>query len=380
MAEKKMIIDGVSCPFTTERNVLEVARNNGIDIPSLCYCENLSIYGGCRLCLVENDRGKMDAACSMQPRDGMVVNTHTKQVLDSRRTTLQLLMSSHRADCLTCDQSGRCKLQEYARRYHVDEHRFEPNTYCTEPMDLSSPSIVRDPSKCILCGLCVRTCAEIQNIGAVDFSGRGKKAHISADFGKTLKDTDCVGCGQCASVCPTGAITIRNETEKFWSMLQDQTRKVVVQYAPSVRVGMAERFGLPANEPCTGKLVAALRRLGADVVYDTNLTADLTIMEESAEFLEKVKDPARREPSPAPHAAGEHLRQPDGDVRFAHPQAVCGRERLFRRHHALHRQEVRGRAPRAGKGRRAAHRPRHHDERAVRHDRRGRHQLRRASG
>ena len=205
MAEKKMIIDGVSCPFTTERNVLEVARNNGIDIPSLCYCENLSIYGGCRLCLVENDRGKMDAACSMQPRDGMVVNTHTKQVLDSRRTTLQLLMSSHRADCLTCDQSGRCKLQEYARRYHVDAHRFEPNTYCTEPMDLSSPSIVRDPSKCILCGLCVRTCAEIQNIGAVDFSGRGKKAHISADFGKTLMDTDCVGCGQCASVCPTGA-------------------------------------------------------------------------------------------------------------------------------------------------------------------------------
>ena len=159
---------------------------------------------------------------------------------------------------------------------------------CTEPMDLSSPSIVRDPSKCILCGLCVRTCAEIQNIGAVDFSGRGKKAHISADFGKTLKDTDCVGCGQCAAVCPTGAITIRNETEKFWSMLQDQTRKVVVQYAPSVRVGMAERFGLPANEPCTGKLVAALRRLGVDVVYDTNLTADLTIMEEGSELLDRL--------------------------------------------------------------------------------------------
>ncbi|MBQ5787771.1 MAG: (2Fe-2S)-binding protein, partial [Oscillospiraceae bacterium] len=128
MAEKKMIIDEIECTFTNERNVLEVARNNGIDIPSLCYCENLSIYGGCRLCLVENERGAMDAACSMQPRNGMVVHTHTQKILDSRRTTLQLLMSSHRADCLTCEQSGSCKLQEYAHRYNVSEPRFEENT------------------------------------------------------------------------------------------------------------------------------------------------------------------------------------------------------------------------------------------------------------
>ena len=153
MADRKMIIDGVECPFTNERNVLEVALNNGIDIPTLCYCENLSIYGGCRLCLVENERGALDAACSMAPKDGLVVFTHSKKVLDSRRTTLQLLMSSHRADCLTCDMSGSCKLQAYCHRYGVDDSRFENNTYKDEPKDESSRCIVRDPSKCILCGL-----------------------------------------------------------------------------------------------------------------------------------------------------------------------------------------------------------------------------------
>lgn len=293
MAEKMMIIDGVQCPFTNERNVLEVARNNGIDIPSLCYCENLSIYGGCRLCLVENERGAMDAACSMQPKNGLVVNTHTEKVLESRRTTLQLLMSSHRAQCLTCDKSGKCKLQDYAKRYGVDDTCFGANTYCREPKDESSKSIVRDPSKCILCGLCVRMCDEVQNIGAIDFTQRGKKAYVAPGFGKTLAETSCVGCGQCAAVCPTGAITIKNEVPKMWKMLHNKDKKVVVQFAPSVRVGMAEEFGMPANEAVTGKLVTALRRLGADVVYDTNLSADLTIMEESAEFLEKVKTGAK---------------------------------------------------------------------------------------
>ncbi len=290
MAEKKMIIDGIECPFTNERNVLEVARNNGIDIPSLCYCENLSIYGGCRLCLVENERGALDAACSMQPRNGMKVFTHTKKVLDSRHTTIQLLLSSHRADCLTCDESGRCKLQEYAHRYNVVEPRFDENTYSRERLDVSSPSITRDPSKCILCGLCVRMCSEVQNIGAIDFTKRGKKAVVAPGFGKMLIETGCVGCGQCAAVCPTGAITINNQIPEMWKMLNDPKKRVVVQFAPSVRVGLAEEFGMPANEAVTGKLVTALKRLGVDVVYDTNLTADLTIMEESAEFLEKVKN------------------------------------------------------------------------------------------
>ncbi len=293
MADKKMIIDGVECPFTNERNVLEVARKNGIDIPSLCYCENLSIYGGCRLCLIENERGALDAACSMAPRDGMKVFINSEKVQESRRTTLQLLMSSHRAECLTCDMSGKCKLQEYCKRYHVDTARFEHNSFCRERDDVSSPCITRDPSKCILCGLCVRTCAEIQNVGAIDFNYRGKKVFVAPGFGKMLSETSCVGCGQCAAVCPTGAITINNQTVEMWKMLHDKNKRVVVQFAPSVRVGLAEEFGMPATEPVTGKLVTALRRLGCDVVYDTNLTADLTIMEESAEFFEKLKSGAK---------------------------------------------------------------------------------------
>ena len=293
MTEKKMIIDGIECPFTDERNVLEVARHNGIDIPSLCYCENLSIYGGCRLCLVENEKGALDAACSMQPRNGLVVYTHSEKVLKSRHTTLQLLMNSHRAECLTCEQSGRCKLQEYAHRYNVVEPRFKDNTFSHERLDVSSPCITRDPSKCILCGLCVRMCSEVQNIGAIDFTKRGKKAIVAPGFGKMLIETGCVGCGQCAAVCPTGALTINRQIPEMWRMLNDPNKRVVVQYAPSVRVGLAEEFGMPANEPVTGKLVTALRRLGVDVVYDTNLSADLTIMEESAEFLEKVKTGAK---------------------------------------------------------------------------------------
>lgn len=290
MADKYMIIDGVQCPFTNERNVLEVARNNGIDIPSLCYCENLSIYGGCRICMVENEKGAIDAACVMRPRDGMVVKTNSKKVLDSRRKTLQLLMSSHRADCLTCDMSGTCKLQEYCRRYGVDEKGFDTNTYSKLPIDNSSKSIVRDPSKCILCGLCVRMCSEVQNVGAIDFAKRGKKVYVTPGFGKTMSETACVGCGQCAAVCPTGAITIKNETKKMEKFLQDGEKKVVVQFAPSVRVGIAEEFGMPADVPVTGKLITALRRLGADVVYDTDLSADLTIIEEATEFLNKVKN------------------------------------------------------------------------------------------
>lgn len=284
---KHIIIDGVSCEFEKARNVLEVAKANGIDIPNLCYCENLSIYGGCRLCVVENERGGLEAACTMIPKDGMVVFTNTEKLRKHRKLMIEMLLASHRAECTTCDQSGHCKLQEYATRYGVHEVRFE-NDYCKEPIDDSSPAIVRDPSKCILCSKCVRMCAEVQNIGAIDLCHRGRESFVSCGFDKSLVDTKCVGCGQCAAVCPTGALTVKNEVTKLWGMIYDKQKKVAVQIAPAVRVGVGEAFGMSPTEPVLGKLVTALKRMGADLVFDTSLSADLTIMEESAEFFDKL--------------------------------------------------------------------------------------------
>ena len=202
---KNMIIDGISCEFENERNVLEVARKYHIDIPNLCYCESLSIYGGCRLCVVENDRGGVEAACSMLPKDGMVIKTNTARLRKHRQMILELLLASHRSECTTCEKSEKCKLQSYAKRYNVTKIRF-PIEYSKLPIDNSSLSIVRDPSKCILCGKCVRMCSEVQNIHAIDFAERGMESYISCGFENMLADTKCVGCGQCAAVCPTGAL------------------------------------------------------------------------------------------------------------------------------------------------------------------------------
>lgn len=289
---KYMKIDGISCGFEKERNVLEVARNNGIDIPSLCYCENLSIYGGCRLCLIENEKGDLDTACTIRPKEGMAIKTNTEKLRRQRRLLIEMLLSNHREDCTLCDKADTCRLKEYARRFGVDKVRFSVE-YNDAPIDDSSPAIVRDPSKCILCGQCVRMCDEVQNIHAIDFSDRGKYASISCGFNDRLSDTNCVGCGQCAAVCPTGALVIKNETKKMWSFIDDKSKKVVVQIAPAVRVGMGEEFGMTGGGSVIGKIVTALKYLGADAVFDTSLTADLTIVEESAEFLNKLETGAK---------------------------------------------------------------------------------------
>ncbi len=286
---KHIIIDGISCEFENARNVLEIARENHIDIPNLCYCESLSTYGGCRLCVVENERGGVEAACTMIPRDGMVIRTNTARLRKHRQMILELLLAGHRSECTTCEKSGRCKLQSYARRYNVTNIRFA-NDYCKQPIDDSSPALIRDPSKCILCGKCVRMCSEVQNIHAVDFAERGIETYISCGFENKLADTKCVSCGQCAAVCPTGAIVIKNQVADLWKAIYDSAKTVAVQIAPAVRVGIGEEFGIPASQPVMGKIVTALKMLGVDYVFDTSLTADLTIIEESAEFLKKLKN------------------------------------------------------------------------------------------
>ena len=288
-----MTIDGQSIEFTDEPNVLSVIRKAGIDIPTLCYHSELSIYGACRLCTVENDRGKTFASCSEKPKDGMVVYTNTPRLMRYRKLILELLLAAHCRDCTTCIKSGECHLQELAHRMGVHEIRFE-NVREQQPIDTSSHAIIRDPNKCILCGDCVRMCDNVQNINAIDFAYRGTEAQVMPAFNKKIAETDCVGCGQCRVVCPTGAISIRTNIDEVWEALADKNTKVIAQIAPAVRVAIGDHFGYAKGENVMGKLVGVLHRLGFDEVYDTSFSADLTIMEEGTELLGRLK-------------SGEHL-------------------------------------------------------------------------
>ena len=281
-----MTIDGRKVEFTDEPNVLSVIRNADIDIPTLCYHSELSVYGACRLCTVEDERGKTFASCSEPPRDGMVIYTNTPRLMKYRKMILELLLAAHCRDCTTCIKSGECQLQALAHRMGVTTVRFE-NTKEQYPLDFSSPSIVRDPNKCILCGDCVRMCDNVQSVNAIDFAYRGTKALVTPAFNKKIAETDCVNCGQCRVVCPTGAISINTNIEVIWDFLADKNTKVIAQIAPAVRVAVGDQFGLPRGENVMGKLVNVLHRLGFDEVYDTSYGADLTVVEESKEFIER---------------------------------------------------------------------------------------------
>ena len=282
-----MTIDGRKVEFTDEPNVLSVIRNADIDIPTLCYHSELSVYGACRLCTVEDERGKMFASCSEPPRDGMVIYTNTPRLMKYRKMILELLLAAHCRDCTTCIKSGECQLQALAHRMGVTTVRFE-NTKEQYPLDFSSPSIVRDPNKCILCGDSVRMCDNVQSVNAIDFAYRGTKALVTPAFNKKIAETDCVNCGQCRVVCPTGAISINTNIEVIWDFLADKNTKVIAQIAPAVRVAVGDQFGLPRGENVMGKLVNVLHRLGFDEVYDTSYGADLTVIEESEELLERL--------------------------------------------------------------------------------------------
>ena len=281
-----MTIDGQSIEFTDEPDVLSVIRKAGIDIPTLCYHSELSIYGACRLCTVENDKGKTFASCSEKPKDGMVVYTNTPRLMRYRKLILELLLAAHCRDCTTCIKSGECHLQELAHRMGVHEIRFE-NVREQQPIDTSSHAIIRDPNKCILCGDCVRMCDNVQNINAIDFAYRGTDAQVMPAFNKKIAETDCVGCGQCRVVCPTGAISIHTNIDVVWEALADKNTKVIAQIAPAVRVAIGDHFGYAKGENVMGKLVGVLHRLGFDEVYDTSYGADLTVVEESKEFIER---------------------------------------------------------------------------------------------
>ena len=281
-------INGKKVEFTDEKNVLTIIRKAGFEVPTLCYQPELSIFGACRLCMVEDDRGRFFASCSEEPRDGMVIYTHTERLRKNRKLIVELLLAAHCRDCTTCDKHGRCKLQKLAYQLGINNVRFE-NHREIQPVDFSSPAIVRDPNKCILCGCCVRACSELQGIGVLAFAHRGTDAAVTTAFDRKMAMTNCVSCGQCRVVCPTGALTIHHNMTDVWQALGDKNTRVVAQIAPAVRVAIGEAFGLPKGENSMGKVVAALHRMGFDEVFDTAYTADLTIMEESAEFLERVK-------------------------------------------------------------------------------------------
>ena len=264
-ATKYITINNRKIPFTDEKNVLSIIRKIGIDLPTFCYHSELSTYGACRMCVVEDDRGRVFASCSEVPRDGMVIYTNTPKLQHHRKMILELLLASHCRDCTTCRENGVCTLQKLAQQLGVDKVRF-PNTREPLPVDDSSNCIFVDPNKCILCGDCVRTCEEIQGLGILSFTHRGSQMRVTPAFNKPMAQTNCVGCGQCRVVCPTGASTIKSNVHAVWEVVSDRSKRVVVQIAPAVRVAIGDSFGLPKGENAIGKLVAALRRRGFDEI------------------------------------------------------------------------------------------------------------------
>lgn len=288
MSRELMLIDGMPVEIKNERNILELIRKAGIELPTFCYYSELSVYGACRLCVVENNQGDIEAACSTPPKVGMEIYTNTPRLRTYRKMILELILSNHCRECTSCEKSGDCKLQMLAKRFGIQDIRFD-NTSHKVPLDTSSDAIIRDESKCILCGDCVRMCDEVQNVGVIDFVHRGSHMRISTAFHKPIGTQECVSCGQCAAVCPTGAIVIKNETQKIWEALSDPNIKVIAQIAPAVRVGIDHSLGQHNGQNVMGKVVAALRRMGFDEVFDTSTGADLTVIEESNELIKRLE-------------------------------------------------------------------------------------------
>lgn len=286
--DKYMIIDGMRIPFTDEKNILQVIHKAGIHVPTFCYYSDMSIFGACRMCVVEDNRGGILASCSTPPKDKLEIKTNTPRLHEYRKMILELLLAAHCRDCTVCEKNGRCRLQMLAVRFGLTEIRFKNNREEME-IDDSSESIIRDPGKCILCGDCVRMCNEVQNVGAIDFAYRGSNMRVLPAMGKKIAETNCVNCGQCAAVCPTAAIHVKSSLRAAWKALYDPKARVVAQVAPAVRVALGEEFGLEPGKNTMGRIYAALRMLGFDSVFDTSVGADLTVVEESNELIKKLE-------------------------------------------------------------------------------------------
>ena len=287
----RLKINGIDVEAPKNATILEAAQSVGIRIPTLCYLKDINAIGACRMCLVEVKGARAFAAACVYPvADGMEVFTNTPKVIAARKGTLELILSNHRMDCLSCPRSLDCELQALANEYKVDQYRFCGNEKLEPDIEASAPHLVRDNSKCILCRRCVAVCKSNQHTAVIGANDRGYKTHIASAFDMPLNDTACVYCGQCIAVCPTGALHEKDDTQKVWDALNDPTKHVVVQPAPAVRAALGEEFGLPIGTRVTGKMTQALRRLGFDKVFDTDFGADLTIMEEATELLGRIQN------------------------------------------------------------------------------------------
>ncbi|MCR5057322.1 MAG: [FeFe] hydrogenase, group A [Clostridiales bacterium] len=282
-------IDGVSVQVPSNYTVLEAAKKAGVKIPTLCYLKDVNEVGACRVCLVEVEKARaLAAACVMPVSEGMVVHTNSKKVRDTRKATLEMILSDHNRDCLSCIRNQNCELQTLAEEYGIRKVTFEGEK-SPSVLDDKSFSIVRDGSKCVKCGRCVSACKK-QGIGVLSFLNRGFSTSVGPAYDISMADAPCIYCGQCIVACPVGALHEKEETDKVWAAIQDPSKHVVMQVAPAVRAAIGEEFGLPIGTRATGKMFAAMKRLGADKVYDTNWGADLTIMEEGTELLNRIQN------------------------------------------------------------------------------------------